>query len=114
MVSTPELTDDVVIELAREGGLVYMPKFIRKQCIEIAQLNTEQRQRLDTILRQALPLGQRPGLANSPGEGDQRFYRLQITWTARQKEMQLLIPENQAPESLQRLCREGKTSICKP
>lgn len=109
----PELTDDMIIELAREGGLAYIPKLSGTRRIVIAQLTDDQRQRLDDILRQSLPLSQPPGEPNSPGRGDQRFYRLQIIWNTPQTDLQLLIPENKAPKSLVELWRDGQACICK-
>ncbi|WP_342325483.1 protealysin inhibitor emfourin [Kosakonia sp. BYX6] len=113
-MNEPELTDDAVVELAREGGLAFIPKLAGTRRIVIAQLSAEQRQRLVDILHQALPLGQQPGKTDSPGRGDQRFYRLQITWTSQQPDMLLLIPESKAPPSFVELWREGEACICKP
>ncbi|XTZ39450.1 protealysin inhibitor emfourin [Salmonella enterica] len=113
-MNEPELTDDTVIELAREGGLAFIPKLSGKRRIVIAQLNVQQRQRLVDILRQALPLGEVPGKADSPGCGDQRFYRLQIIWASQQSDMLVLIPENKAPQALIELWRQGEECICKP
>ena len=114
MTDTPELTDDTVIELAREGGLAFIPKLSGKRRIIIAQLNAQQRLRLLEILHQTLPLGHVPGKRDSPGRGDQRFYRLQIIWAAQHNDMLLLIPENKAPQSLVELWRQGEACICKP
>ncbi|SCC55619.1 protealysin inhibitor emfourin [Kosakonia oryziphila] len=113
-MNEPELTDDAVVEVAREGGLAYIPKLSGTRKIVIAQLNAEQRQRLVSILHQTLPLGQPPGQPDSPGRGDQRFYRLQITWTTQQSDVLLLIPESKAPPSLVELWRDGEACICKP
>ena len=113
-MNEPELTDDAVVELAREGGVAYIPMLAGRRRIVIAQLTDEQRQRLIEILHQALPLAQPPGQADSPGRGDQRFYRLQITWTTRQSDMLLLIPESKAQPSFVELWREGEGCICKP
>lgn len=113
-MNEPELTDDAVVELAREGGLAYIPKLSGARKIVIAQLSAEQRQRLVDILHQTLPLGLPPGQPDSPGRGDQRFYRLQITWTTQQTDVLLLIPESKAPPSFVELWREGEYCICKP
>lgn len=113
-MNEPELTDDMVIELAREGGLAFIPKLSGKRRIVIAELSPAQRQRLDAILRQTLPFSKPPGQADSPGRGDQRFYRLQFIWSSHQPDLLLLIPENKAPESLIELWREGEECICKP
>ncbi|WBT60554.1 protealysin inhibitor emfourin [Kosakonia oryzendophytica] len=112
-MNEPELTDDAVVELAREGGLAFMPKLSGKRRIVIAQLSNEQRQRLVEILHQALPLGEPPGQTGSPGRGDQRFYRVQITWTTQPTDVLLLIPESKAPPSFVDLWREGEGCICK-
>ncbi len=113
-MNEPELTDDAVVEVAREGGLAYIPALSGVRKIVIAQLNAEQRQRLGTILHQTLPFGHPPGQPESPGHGDQRFYRLQITWTTQQTDVLLLIPESKAPPSLVELWRDGEACICKP
>lgn len=112
-MNEPELTDDAVVELAREGGVAYIPKLSGKRTFVIAQLSEEQRQRLVEILHQTLPLAEQPGQPESPGRGDQRFYRLQITWSSRPTDVLLLIPESKAPPSFVELWRDGDACICK-
>ncbi len=80
-MQVPELTDDAVVELAREGGVAYIPKLSGQRTIALSSLNEAQRQRLVSILEQAFPRGQPPGQASSPGSGDQRYFRIQIIWT---------------------------------
>ena len=80
-MQVPELTDDAVVELAREGGVAFIPKLSGQRTIALSSLNEAQRQRLVSILEQAFPRGQPPGQASSPGSGDQRYFRIQIIWT---------------------------------
>lgn len=82
-MQVPELTDDAVVELAREGGVAFIPKLSGQRTIALSSLNEAQRQRLVSILEQAFPRGQPPGQASSPGSGDQRYFRIQIIWTGK-------------------------------
>lgn len=68
-----DLSDDAVIELAREGGVAWIPALSGMRKIVVAKLNEQQKQRIATILQQSLPLGKPPGQPDSPGRGDQRF-----------------------------------------
>jgi hypothetical protein len=54
-MQVPELTDDAVVELAREGGVAFIPKLSGQRTIALSSLNEAQRQRLVSILEQAFP-----------------------------------------------------------
>lgn len=73
-MQVPELTDDAVVELAREGGVAFIPKLSGQRTITLSSLNEAQRQRVVNILEQAFPRGQPPGEPTSPGSGDQRYF----------------------------------------
>ena len=60
-MQVPELTDDAVVELAREGGVAFIPKLSGQRTIALSTLNEAQRQRVVNILEQAIPRGQPPG-----------------------------------------------------
>jgi hypothetical protein len=62
-MQVPELTDDAVVELAREGGVAFIPTLSGQRTIALSSLNEAQRQRLVSILEQAFPRGQPPGQA---------------------------------------------------
>jgi hypothetical protein len=66
-----------------------------------------------SILEQA-PRGQPPGQASSPGSGDQRYFRIQIIWTGQNQahyaDIIVLVPEQEAPESLVELWRKAKAA----
>ncbi|WP_130099690.1 protealysin inhibitor emfourin [Siccibacter turicensis] len=115
-MNLPELTDDAVIELAREGGVAFIPRLSAPRRIVLAELTPEQRERLAEILRQALPQAHPPGQPDSPGRGDQRYYRIQIAWTHHDSsgyaDIVLLVPENSAPPALQNLWKRGEDCIC--
>ena len=112
----PELTDDAVVELAREGGVAFMPKLARQRKIALSGLSTVQRQRVADILRQSLTVGMPPGQTGSPGRGDQRYFRIQIIWTQHNQagftDIIVLVPENDAPASLVDLWQKGEACIC--
>lgn len=112
----PELTDDAIVELAREGGVAFIPKLSKQRRIALATLTDAQRQRVNDILRQTLPVGSPPGLLNSPGRGDQRYFRIQIVWTRHQQaqytDIVILVPENEAPASLVELWQKGESCVC--
>ncbi len=63
VMQVPELTDDAVVELAREGGVAFIPKLSGQRTIALSTLNEAQRQRVVNILEQAIPRGQPPGRA---------------------------------------------------
>ena len=115
-MQVPELTDDAVVELAREGGVAYIPKLSGQRTIALSSLNEAQRQRLVSILEQAFPRGQAPGQASSPGSGDQRYFRIQIIWTGQNQshyaDIIVLVPEQEAPESLVELWQKGEGCVC--
>jgi hypothetical protein len=113
-MQVPELTDDAVVELAREGGVAFIPKLSGQRTIALSSLNEAQRQRLVSILEQAFPRGQPPGQASSPGSGDQRYFRIQIIWTGQNQahyaDIIVLVPEQEAPESLVSCGRKAKAA----
>jgi hypothetical protein len=87
-----DLSDDAVIELAREGGVAWIPALSGMRKIVVAKLNEQQKQRIATILQQSLPLGKPPGQPDSPGRGDQRFFRIQIVSEQHYHSLIILIP----------------------
>ncbi|CAM6222837.1 MULTISPECIES: protealysin inhibitor emfourin [Citrobacter] len=112
----PELTDDAVVELAREGGVAFIPKLSQQRKIALSTLSEAQRQRVADILRQSLSVGTPPGQADSPGRGDQRYFRIQIVWTRHDQagyaDIIVLVPENDAPASLVELWQKGEDCVC--
>ncbi|HEY4466932.1 MAG TPA: protealysin inhibitor emfourin [Klebsiella sp.] len=112
----PELTDDTVIELAREGGVAFIPRLSGLRKIALSSLSPAQRQRIADILQQTLPVSSPPGNSTSPGRGDQRYFRIQIVWTrhnqARYTHFILLVPEQDAPPSLVDLWQKGEDCVC--
>lgn len=112
----PDLTDDAVVELAREGGVAFIPRLSGQRKITLSTLTETQRQRVVSILKQAFPRGQPPGEPSSPGSGDQRYFRIQIIWTqhnqAQYADMIVLVPEQEAPDSLVELWQKGEGCVC--
>ena len=110
MNSLPELSDDAVIDVAREGGFAYIPKLAGAKRITLAQLNPPQREHVCSVLRQALSLGEPPGEQSRAGRGDQRYYRIEISYATQQQvgNLVILIPEDQAPPGLVQLWQDGQ------
>ena len=69
-----DLSDDAVIELAREGGVAWIPALSGMRKIVVAKLNEQQKQRIATILQQSLPLGQAAGPARLTWPGRPAFF----------------------------------------
>ena len=103
-----DLSDDAIIELAREGGVAWIPALSGMRKIVVAK---QQKQRIASILQQSLPLGKPPGQPDSPGSGDQRFFRIQIVSEQHYHSLIILIPEERAPESLVELWRDGESCV---
>lgn len=111
METLPDLDDDAIIELAREGGFAWIPRLAGLRRIALADMPPERRAYLCDIIRRTLPLAREPGQPDSPGRGDRFYYRIHIRYRhpARQQqaELILLIPEDQAPPELTALWRDG-------
>ncbi|AXI83056.1 hypothetical protein FUT69_01125 [Xylella taiwanensis] len=110
MTTIPELTDDAVIYVAREGGFAWIPKQAKPRRIPLDQMSPPQRERICHILRQALPLGVTPAAQSPIGRGDQRYYCIEIS-DATQNQAEntvILIPENQAPPEVIQLWQEAE------
>lgn len=110
MREIPELTDDAVIDLKREGGFAFMPKLAGERRIALAQLPGPQKERVCHILNQAMPLGAPPGEDNPAGRGDQRYFRIQISYQTQQQsgDIIILVPERLATAELENLWRDGE------
>lgn len=111
MNTLPELTDDAVVEVAREGGFAWIPKLNPERRFALAQLPPPQKQRVCAVLEQAMPLGEPQGKASSAGRGDQRYFRIQITYATHHEagSIVILIPEQVAPPELEALWRDGES-----
>jgi len=105
-----QLTDDAIIELAREGGIAFIPKLRGERRFTLADLPEPQKQRVCQVLEQAMPLGEPEDQAANMGRGDQRYYRIQITYATHREAgtLVILIPEQLAPPELQSLWRDGE------
>lgn len=56
----PELTDDAIVELAREGVVGIIPKLNKQRKIALVALTAPQLQGIADILKQTLPVGSPP------------------------------------------------------
>ena len=110
MKELPELTDDAVIDLAREGGFAYIPTLAGQRRIELGQLPNPQKERVCEILRHSLPLGEPADKPVQSGRGDQYYYRIQISYQTQQHagDIVIVIPDRLAPPELKALWKEGE------
>ncbi len=104
------LSDDAIIELAREGGIAFIPRLRGERRFALGQLPEPQKQRVCNVLEQALPLGEPEDQAANLGRGDQRYFRIQITYATHQEagSVVILIPETLASPELEALWRDGQ------
>ncbi|RLM26368.1 hypothetical protein BIY29_06000 [Brenneria alni] len=111
MKTLPELTNDAIVELAREGGIAWVPKLTGLRRFTLDGLPALDRERICRAIRDAFQLAREPGESDSPGRGDQFYYRIHISYRHPQKsqyaEATLLIPEKYAPPELEDLWRNG-------
>jgi len=105
-----ELTDDAIIELAREGGFAFIPKLRKERRFALAQLPEPQKQRVCQVLEQALPFGEQAEQASAAGSGDQHYFRIQITYATHHEAGAIVIyvAEKDAPPALQALWQNGE------
>lgn len=108
-MNLPELSDDAIIDVAREGGFAFIPKLAQPRRFMLAQLSAAQKMRVCEIVRNALRLGEPEDRQARLGHGDQRYFRIQISYATRQSTgaFVLLIPEQLAPTELESLWRNG-------
>ncbi|CAI0822991.1 Uncharacterised protein [Serratia entomophila] len=110
MKPLPTLDQNTVIELAREGGFAFIPKLAGQRRIALADITPAQRQRLNQLINLTLPYAREEGQPDSPGCGDQRYFRVQINYASPTlcSEIVLLIPETSAPQALVDLWKTGQ------
>lgn len=105
----PELNNDAIIDVVREGGFAYIPKLAGPRRFALAQLSIPQREHVCSVLRQALALGKPEDEQNGPGSGDRRYFRLEISYSRQQvNRIVIVIPEELAPDELVRLWQDGQ------
>ncbi|ACX87079.1 hypothetical protein F6Q07_14620 [Pectobacterium parmentieri] len=111
MRTLPDLNDDAIIELAREGGFAWIPKLAGPRRFALASVTSSERERICNALRDAFPQAREPGEPDGPGRGDQFYYRIHISYSHSQQnqyaDVILLIPEERAPPELTDLWRNG-------
>lgn len=109
MNTLPDLTDDAIVELAREGGLAWIPRLAGARRFALAALPADEREKLCSALRDALPAARTPDQPDPPGRGDQFYYRIRIHYrsASHRAEGEWLVPERSAPSELEALWRNG-------
>ncbi|MBV4477487.1 protealysin inhibitor emfourin [Pseudomonas botevensis] len=101
MKTLPELGDDSVVRVSRQGGVAAIHSLSRPREIEFAQCDIGQRSRICSVLERCLSLDN-----SESGRGDQRFYQIEVR--SRAGEMVLKVPEDQAPGDLVHLWDKGQ------
>ncbi|MEI7408276.1 protealysin inhibitor emfourin [Pectobacterium aroidearum] len=111
MKTLPELNEDAIIELAREGGFAFIPKLAGSRRFALANVTSSERERICNAIRNAFPQARESGEPDGPGRGDQFYYRIHISYRHPQQnqyaDVILLIPEDRAPPELTELWRNG-------
>lgn len=97
----PELGENSVVRVSRQGGMAAIHSLSRPREIEFAQCDITQRTRICSVLKGCLPLD-----SGESGRGDQRFYQIEVRYGA--GEMVLKVPEDQAPGELVHLWDKGQ------
>lgn len=105
MKTLPDLDDNAVVRLSRQGGVAAIPARTRPREIEFAQCDLDQRTRICSVLEGCLPL-----TSSTPGRGDQRFFQIEVRYRANDQddEMVLQVPEDRAPGELVHLWDKGE------
>lgn len=103
MKTLPELGDDSVLRVSRQGGVAAIHSLSRPREIEFAQCDISQRSRICSVLEGCLPLD-----TCESGRGDQRFYQIEVRYQSGAEEMVLKVPEDQAPGDLVHLWDKGE------
>ncbi len=109
MNQCPELDEQTVIELSREGGFAYIPALLARRRFSLGQMPVGQRERLCALMRQLLLMQSSPD-GRCPGSGDARYYRIHILRPDNRQSpdfFELLVPETSAPLELARFWQEG-------
>ena len=97
----PELGDDSVVRVSRQGGVAAIHSLSRPREIEFAQCDISERRRICSVLEGCLPLD-----SAETGRADQRFYQIEVRYPS--GEMVLKVPEDQAPGDLVHLWDKGQ------
>ena len=105
MKNLPTLGDEAVVRLSRQGGFAAIHALTRPREIEFAQCDIDQRLRICTLLEGCLPLN-----SDTSGQGDQRFYKIEVRFRLNEQDDQMVlkVPEDQAPGELVHLWDKGE------
>lgn len=101
MKTLPDLGDDSVLRVSRQGGVAAIHSLSRPREIEFAQCDISQRSRICSVLEGCLPLD-----SSDSGRGDQRFYQIEVRHKS--GKMLLKVPEDRAPGELVHLWDKGE------
>lgn len=66
MKTLPELNEDAIIELAREGGFAFIPKLAGLRRFALASVTSSERERICNAIRNAFPQARDPGEPDGP------------------------------------------------
>lgn len=101
MKTLPDLGEDSVLRVSRQGGVAAIHSLSRPREIEFAQCDISQRSRICSVLEGCLTLD-----SSDSGRGDQRFYQIEVSYKS--GEMTLKVPEDRAPGELVHLWDKGE------
>ncbi len=113
MSEFPELDDDSVIELSREGGIAFMPGLQRQHRFTLRDLPAPQRESLCRLVRYMAGLAHAAdGSVDAVGRGDERYYHIQVFHLDEKgdrhfAQLEWRVPESSAPPELEKLLKNG-------
>lgn len=107
MNELPELGDNALVRLSRQGGVAAMPGLARPREIEFAHCDAQQRTQICSLLSDCMPL---VAETTAAGHGDQRFYQIELHYRIENREEKqiLKVPECNAPSGLVQLWDKGE------
>jgi hypothetical protein len=99
----PDWSAMVAVRLARQGGIAAVPGLARARSIDLRECADADRRRVQAAVAAAASCA-----GDHCGTGDQRYFSVEIRYENHDEPMRFDVPEDEAPESLVALWREGR------
>lgn len=99
----PDWSAVVTVRLARQGGIAAVPALARARSIDLRDCEDAERRRVQAAVAAAAACA-----GDRCGAGDQRYFSVEIRYANDEAPMRFEVPEDEAPEPLVALWREGR------